>query len=239
MTNESDPLDDDALEDTPVATPKPRPKRRFHWLWPVGFLLMLITFLWYIGVLGGNIRVVDSGRFYRSAQLTGNRYDGISAKLLGNSLDSVLSRYSIHTVISLRGGSKKDLYYREETAICAKDGVDHVDVPFSALHLPSPETVQKLVYILDHARYPVIVHCQAGSDRTGLASTLYVHLFRHVPLDEAQNAELNWHYGHFPVQKTRRMDLFFDLYRKTAHGMDLRDWIDQKYPALYAASADK
>ena len=31
------------------------------------------------------------------------------------------------------------------------------------------------------------------------------------------------------------MDDFFDLYRKTGNGLSLRDWILQKYPALYDA----
>jgi protein tyrosine phosphatase (PTP) superfamily phosphohydrolase (DUF442 family) len=216
-----------------------KPDRRRLWLWVAVFLLFLITLLWYIGVLGGNVRVVEAGRFYRSSQLTGNNYDGLSARLAGNSLDAVLHRYDIHTVVSLRGGSDKDLDYREEIATCKKDGVDHVDVPFSARHLPPPEAVHQLLDTFDHARYPVIVHCQAGSDRTGLASTLYVNLYEHVPLDEAQHDELTWRFGHFPVEKTRRMDEFFDLYRKTGAGMDLRTWIDQKYPQIYAASPDK
>ncbi len=229
--------------DVPLEAPTPKlaRKRKIPPLVVRGgiFLLLLIGFLWYIGVLGGNVRTVDAGRVYRSAQLTGNGYDGLSARLAGNSLDRVLRRYGIQTVISFRGGSEKDRYYREERAICTQDGVDHVDVPFSSQHLPSPETLHKMLDAFDHARYPVILHCQAGSDRTGLASTLYVHLYRKLPLDEAQTEELTWRYGHFPVQKTRRMDTFFDLYRKTSGGMDMRTWIEQKYPQVYAESADK
>lgn len=240
MSVDNPSLDAPLDADPPApATSAPKRNRRRLLLWAALFLLMLLTFLWYIGVLGGNVRIVDAGRVYRSSQLTGNSYDGVSARFFGNSLDNVLNRYKIQTVLNLRGGSDKDLYYREELAICAKDKVDHIDVPISARRLPPPESVKKIIDTFDHARYPVIIHCQAGADRTGFASTLYVALYRHLPLDEAQTSELTWHYGHFPVQKTRRMDEFFDLYRKTGKGMDLRTWIEQKYPEVYASSPDK
>ncbi len=224
-----------------AAVPLPAPKRKRHpYRWGgAAVFLALFGFISYIGVIGGNVRIVDEGRVYRSAQLTGNGYDGVSARLVGNSLDNVLHRYGVHTVVSLRGGSEKDRYYREEEAVCAQDNVDHVNVPFSAQHLPSPETVTKLIDTFDHARYPIILHCQAGSDRTGLASALYIHLYRHLPITEAQNKELTWRYGHFPIQKTRRMDTFFDLYRSTGNGQDLRTWIARTYPSVYAASPDK
>ena len=222
------------------APPPARKRTRHPYRWgSAAVFLALFGFISYIGVLGGNVRTVDAGRVYRSAQLTGNGYDGVSARLVGNSLDSVLHRYGIHTVVSLRGGSEKDRYYREEAAVCTQDNVDQVNVPFSAQHLPSPETINKLLDTFEHARYPIIIHCQAGSDRTGLAAALYIHLYRRLPIDEAQREELTWRYGHFPIQKTRRMDTFFDLYRSTSNGQDLRTWIARTYPSVYAASPDK
>ena len=79
------------------------------------------------------------------------------------------------------------------------------------------------------------MHCQAGSDRTGLASTLYAHLYANVPLSLAETEELTWRYGHFPIAKTRAMDEFFALYHADASGISLRDWILHRYPQVYSA----
>jgi len=196
-------------------------------------VLMLLVFLSYIGVFGGNVRTVEAGRVYRSSQLTGRGYEALSADLIGNSLDAVLDSRHIKTVLNLRGGSDKDLYYHDEVQICAEHQVAHVDAPFSARHLPSPETLTKILNTFDHAEYPILIHCQAGSDRTGLASTLYACLYEHEPLDQALSEELTWRYGHFRVSNTRKMDAFFDLYKQTNQGLDMRAWIAQVYPTLY------
>jgi hypothetical protein len=36
------------------------------------------------------------------------------------------------------------------------------------------------------------------------------------------------------VDKTRAMDEFFNLYRRDARGMNMRDWIYRRYPQIYA-----
>src|SRR5438132_537704 len=67
-------------------------------------ILAIVAILCVIGVFGGNVRVIEAGRAYRSATLTGLNYTGITARLVGNDLSSVLRRDHIRTVINLRGG---------------------------------------------------------------------------------------------------------------------------------------
>ncbi len=189
----------------------------------------------YIGVFGGNVHTIEPGRAYRSATLTGMSYTGITAHLIGNDLDSVLKRDHIGTVICLRSGSNADDWYRQELGDCRRANALHEDVPISARSLPPPSALVRLIDIFDHARYPILLHCQAGADRTGLASTIYAHLYEGLPLDTAEAAQLTWRYGHFAVDKTRAMDTFFDLYRQDANGLSLRDWIRIRYPRLYSA----
>jgi hypothetical protein len=197
---------------------------------------LLFALLWYTGVFGGNVRTIEPGYAYRCAQLTGFNYTAVTARWTGNDLASVLARDRVRTVINLRGGSPKDAWYRAEVAICQHHNAGHEDIPFSARHLPPPETVQRLLYVFDHDPAPFLIHCQAGADRTGLASTLYAHLYEHVPLDKAQQEELTWRYAHLPVDKTRAMDDFFELYRKHSDGLGLREWIQLRYPQWYAQS---
>jgi protein tyrosine/serine phosphatase len=240
MTQEAIP--NDSPEPTPASTTTPVPpdiqrrrkRRRQRWLSALILVLMLFIFLCYIGVFGGNVRAVEAGKVYRSSQLTGRGYESLSAALIGNSFDSVLDSHHIKTVLNLRGGSTKDLYYRDEVRVCQEHKVAHVDAPFSARHLPSPESLGKILDAFDHSDYPILIHCQAGSDRTGLASVLYAHLYANKPLNQALSEELTWRYGHFRVSNTRKMDEFFELYAQKSHGLGMREWIKSDYPALYA-----
>jgi protein tyrosine phosphatase (PTP) superfamily phosphohydrolase (DUF442 family) len=186
-------------------------------------VVCLLLLLWYVGVFGGNLRTVVAGRVYRSAQLT------------GRNLDTVLDSYGIRTVINLRGGGAQDGWYRSETASCAQRGVDHVDLSISAVRLPPPDELRKLLETFDKARYPVLFHCRGGSDRSGLAGTLYLHLYQGVPLDQAEARQLTWRYGHLSWGQAHPMNDFFDLYRQTSGGLGMREWILTRYPALYAA----
>ncbi len=223
----------DFAESAPVArsiqsaVPGRRPTRgrkaAIAFLCVIGLILLL---LWYIGVFGGNVHTVVAGQLYRSAQLS------------GNTLGRVLDADHIKTVINLRGGSPDDGFYRSEMEECSKRGIAHVDVPFSARFLPPPNRLAALLSTFDHASYPVLIHCRGGSDRTGLTSTLYLAIYRGVPLDQAEASQLTFRYGHISWGEAHPMNDFFDLYRKTGAGKSLRDWILHDYPALFDKSPE-
>lgn len=186
-----------------------------------GFSLFVVCFLLYIGMFWGNIRTVEPGRAYRSAQLPPAR------------LSQLIREHGIRTVISLKGGTPKQRWFQRESDACTQGGATLHPIPMSASKLPPPEQVRELVTLFDAAQYPILFHCKAGSDRTGLAATLYLHLKEGKPLNVARSEGLTWRYGHFPFE-TVAMDHFFDLYQKTSKGTDLRTWINRDYPAVYA-----
>ena len=188
-----------------------------------GFIVGLLLILWFVGVFGGNVRTVIPGTLYRSAQIT------------GLNLDRVMGEYGIKTVINLRGGSSKDLWHRSEMAISEKYGARHFDIELSAVKMPPPGELQKFLRAVDTAPRPMLFHCRGGADRTGLASTLFLNIYQNVPLDIAQNQQLTWRYGHLKWFQAHAMDDFLNLYRETSNGLGMREWITQKYPALYEA----
>ena len=211
-------------------------KKRVVLFSTLGFFAVAFVFCCYIGVLGGNVREVAPGKVYRSATLTGLNYTGVTAGFIGNTMENVLKDKKIKTVINLRGGSNKDEWYREEVEACDKLAVKHIDFGMSARKLPPPQMVEGIIRDFDQAQYPILIHCQAGADRTGLVSTLYSYLYKGETLDQAQQEQLTWKYGHFPVANTHKMDEFFDLYRKYGEGCSFRDWLHVRYPPIYLAS---
>ena len=223
-----------AAPQSKIQNPKSRVWRRAAGM-TLALLLVALLFSTYIGVFGGNVHVVQAGRVYRSAQLTGAGIQPESARLAGHGLADTLEKYHIKTVINLRGKSDDADWYFAETAISRSHNAAHIDIPFSAVRMPPPESLRELLAAFDTAQYPIIYHCQAGADRTGLASAIYADIYENEPLDEAESSQLTWKRGHFSFSKTHPMDDFFDLYRKTGNGLPLREWILQKYPALYNA----
>ncbi len=207
-----------------VSTRRPYSKRQFirRTLWGLGLVACLLTgFLHYIGLFSGNVRVVEAHQVYRSAQLTGSQ------------LREVLRSNGIRSVINLRGRLPQDAKLRDERAVCKEMNILHVDVSMSATALPQPAEVQKLLRALDTLPRPVLIHCAGGSDRTGLACTLYRVIERHAPLDQAQTDQLTWRYGHFAFGTAHPMDDFFQLYRESSHGMSMRSWVLHRYPVIY------
>src|ERR1700694_330457 len=113
---------------------------------------------WAGGIqLTGNVHAVKPNEIYRSAQINGPNLAG------------VLDKYGIKTVINLRGEHVGSKWYDDELAVTAKHGVAHIDIRMSAKREPDAVTLQRLMEALRTARRPLLVHCNSGSDRTGLA----------------------------------------------------------------------
>ncbi|RYG33140.1 hypothetical protein EON81_18945 [bacterium] len=200
----------------------PRPRGR-RWQFVLAIVLTLVlSLLWWVGVFGGNVREVDPGRLYRSAQLT------------GDTLEGTMRYYRIRSVVNLRGAQPKAEFYRSEMSVSNRLGAEHRDISLSAYTMPPPGELVKVIAAFDQLPRPILVHCRGGSDRTGLVATLYEVICEGRSVDRAERDQLTWRYGHLAFSRSRAMDRFFDLYRETSHGQGLRDWIQTSYPALYA-----
>ena len=172
--------------------------------------------------LRGNFGVVDAGLVYRSAQ----PLDGLERMIVDR---------RIATVLNLRGGSDADPWYAAEVAVTRRLGVDFYDLPLVATARPSRSQLLTVLDVLDRCKYPLLIHCKSGSDRTGLVSGLYLMARKGVGPDVAE-AQFSVYYGHYPILGTRRLHEPFREYAdwlragNRSHTAErLRDWVAQEY----------
>lgn len=146
---------------------------------------------------GGNFHAVEPGVFYRSAELSGTEFR------------DVIRAHHVKTVLNLRGPNAGKDWYDDEIRAVRDEGVVHLDIPLSAQHELTPVQVSTVLEMIRTAPKPILVHCNAGSDRTGLVSAMY-ELTRGKPADVAER-QLSLAYGHFPWlgSKTVAMDRSF------------------------------
>jgi protein tyrosine phosphatase (PTP) superfamily phosphohydrolase (DUF442 family) len=148
--------------------------------------------------VGRNKHVVVAGRVYRSAQLTPSQ------------LESFVQRNGIRTVINLRGRPFDDWYPAEMQATQAL-GVSQEDITTSANRLPSPGEIRRLIEVFDRSEHPLLIHCQQGADRTGLAAAMYQLLYTDASFESARR-QCSLRYGHLRIHTAASMDEFFDRY---------------------------
>lgn len=150
----------------------------------------------YLAVLqiDGNFHEVLPGQLYRSAQPTGAQ------------LAQYIQRYGIRTVINLRGPSERR-WYRDEVATTEKLSAQHLDFRMRASRQLTPDESERLIALLKGAPKPVLIHCKAGADRTGLASVIYLQQIAGVN-EETAEWQLSPLYGHLPLPflRTYAMD---------------------------------
>jgi protein tyrosine/serine phosphatase len=157
----------------------------------------------YCGMLAasGNFHAVKAGQLYRSAQLDKAEFG------------KVIENYHIKSVLNLRGPNPESAWYQDELAAMREHAIDHYDVGISAHQPPTPDQMARILVILRTAAKPLLIHCKAGSDRTGLVTALYRYAIAGEPAEQAAS-ELSLRFGHFPylTSQTGAMDDSFSTY---------------------------
>ena len=148
--------------------------------------------------LSGNVHQIGTSEVYRSAQLSASGFE------------SVIEDHKIKTVINLRGAQQNSDWYDAERATSAKRGVIYIDLPLSANEEPDNAKLDHLIETMREAEKPLLIHCEAGADRSGLAAALYRRVIKGEPYEKAAE-ELSFRYGHFPwlTSRTGAMDRAF------------------------------
>lgn len=136
------------------------------------------AFLWTKAVAPNlfpkNFGVVDEGKVYRSGELTPAAF-----KLLRE-------RHGIKTIIDLGTHEPGTADENREKRTAQLLGITRHVFNLEGDSTGNPnEYVEALRLMTDPANQPVLVHCGAGSERTGMAVVLYRHITQGTPIDEA------------------------------------------------------
>ncbi|WP_245196523.1 tyrosine-protein phosphatase [Labrys sp. LIt4] len=155
----------------------------------------------YLGLqyFGGNFHTVVAGELYRSGQPTPGR------------LRHYVREAGIRTVINLRGRNAGAAWYDAEVAESARLGIAHIDFAMSASRELSGLQADALVHVLRNAEKPILIHCEGGADRSGLAAALYLAAISKASEAQAES-QMSLRFGHFslPFLRSYAMDDTFE-----------------------------
>lgn len=159
--------------------------------------------------LFNNFHEVESGKLYRSAQLSGKEFE------------QAIEALEIKTIINLRGESPDREWYQEEIAAAEKYNVEHISIGMSAKRLPHREDLIKLLDAFENAERPILIHCQGGADRTGEASAIYQMLYMGKSKKEALKM-LTFKYFHLKKKMPAKRYFIDEIWQGD-------DWARNKY----------
>jgi protein tyrosine/serine phosphatase len=147
-----------------METIAPKPKRR-----RLRLAIVLVLALGGLGIGGyyyktyaidSNFAVVIPGKVYRSGQ---PRLD---------QLKSWVDEFHIRTIVNLRGNNLDEC--KKEATQAAKMNVADIPIALSAKRPVTKAELAQIIKALDESQTPILLHCRAGNDRSGLVSMLAV-----------------------------------------------------------------
>jgi hypothetical protein len=141
----------------------------------------------------------------------------------------------VKTVLNLRGPNPDLDWYRAERAATLAAGATQVDVALSSCIWMSRAQLHTLIRTLDSSRYPMLIHCAWGSERTGLVSA-FAELLREGSTLEDARAQLTVAYLYVPFGDGKIMAEALDQYeswlranRRLHRPEAFREWAAEGY----------
>ncbi|NTF07960.1 dual specificity protein phosphatase family protein [Agrobacterium rubi] len=147
-----------------------------------------------INQLTGNFHEVLPGELYRSAQPS------------GADVEKYAQQFGIKTIINLRDEDRGD-WYRDEKNAAEANNIQLIDFPLSSSKEVPQDRAEELARVMKNAPKPVLIHCEHGANRTGLASAIYVGAVAHKS-EQAAEFQLSPYYGHVPIKGVGRYEMY-------------------------------
>jgi protein tyrosine/serine phosphatase len=188
----------------------------------LGIALFLTTTIGYKPIFRNNFDEVVPDRLYRSAQPDDRFGKWIEA-------------HNLRSVLNLRGGKPAYDWYAQEIRIVRDHGVDYYEIPMSAQIRPKRRDLLQIIDLLGRARYPMLIHCKSGADRTGLGVALYHMIVQKEPPQTALDG-FSLFYGHIPLLGPEKLQHPIREYAYWLEAKDLihtperfREWVEKEY----------
>jgi uncharacterized protein (TIGR01244 family) len=150
--------------------------------------------------LTGNFHAVVAGEVYRSAQPS------------ASDVARVQKLYGIRSILNQRGGDRDDASFAAVAAEAQSLGIQQINFPMSDSRRLDTDQMNQLIALMRDAPKPLLIHCKAGADRSGLASALYLAAIAGKGEREAED-QLSIAFGHvsLPVSRSYAMDESWEL----------------------------
>jgi len=163
-----------------------------------------------------NFHTVKEGKVYRSAQPE------------AVDIERWADKHGIKTIIRLRGGQPGQWHYEADMEGVTARNLKFIHIPMAANRHPKKQELVRLVEALETAEYPVLIHCMAGADRTGLASAVFV-LMDGGTVEQARKQFDFGTYKHTGKFGTEKLDEVLDMYEPWQSRLSFAAWVRHHY----------
>ena len=133
-----------------------------------------------------NLGVVEPGRVYRSASP-------------GHNISRLIETYRLASILNLERATGSCHWRIAEFHLSGGRKIDYFWFPISFGRRPLREELFALIAVFENCRYPLLIHCLSGADRTGLASGIYLMAIRGRSPESALGQAFAPRFGHLPV----------------------------------------
>jgi protein tyrosine phosphatase (PTP) superfamily phosphohydrolase (DUF442 family) len=175
-------------------------------------------------ILGSNLHTVVPGAVYRSAQLDPEKLATVAAEL------------GLASILAVRAARPHKDWYVDEVRVARQLELPLTNIGFDPDRMPSRQQLRELVDQLDAAPRPLLLHCRAGVERSGLASAV-VLLLEGASLASARD-QFSLRFGFHPWLARSDLPRVINRYetwleaQAIEHDPDaFRNWVDAAYIA--------
>ena len=195
-----------------------------HWRRGLPIFALLITLTAYVLTFDNFHTILAQHQIFGSAQMSGTQ------------LEQAIQEHEIRTIINLRG-DLPTAWYQEECQVARRHEVEHHDFNFCSVMLPPRQDMIRLLHVLQSAPRPLLIHCQSGIDRTGLAAITCILLLDENGSPAKARAHLSPWRGHLRWRKTvmlkerflHRYETWLAMEELTHHPRHFSRWIHEDY----------